>query len=120
MLSRNPLWWRTLAIVAMALGTIGVVLPIVPTVPFLLLAAWAASKGWPALEQRLLNHPVHGHHIRRWRTHGAISRRAKWLATVMMFGSITMLQFLPVALWVRIAIPTVMLTVLLWLWSRPE
>ena len=57
-----------------------------PTVPFVLLAAWAAGKGWPELEQWLLHHPRYGGSIRAWRQHGAVSRRAKWLASVMMAG----------------------------------
>ena len=44
------LLWRLLALLSLALGALGVVLPVLPTVPFLLLAAWAAGKGWPALE----------------------------------------------------------------------
>ncbi|MFY7857254.1 MAG: YbaN family protein [Rubrivivax sp.] len=72
------LLWRALALVCVALGFVGMFLPLLPTVPLLLVAAWAGSKGWPALEQWLLNHPRHGTAIRRWRDHGAVPRRAKW------------------------------------------
>ncbi|HNO41919.1 MAG TPA: DUF454 family protein, partial [Ottowia sp.] len=50
------LLWRALALLSLLLGGVGAMLPVLPTVPFLLLAAWAASKGWPALEIWLLNH----------------------------------------------------------------
>lgn len=114
------LLWRALAVLSLALAMVGLVLPLLPTVPFLLLAAWAASKGWPALETWLLNHTHFGHHIRSWRDHGAVPRRAKWLATVMMTGSAVMLMFMPVPLAVQIGVPAVMATIALWLWLRPE
>lgn len=52
--------WRLLAAVSVLLGIIGAFLPVLPTVPFLLLGAWAAGRGWPALEARLLAHPNTG------------------------------------------------------------
>lgn len=114
------LLWRALAVISLALGLIGAVLPVMPTVPFLLLAAWAASKGWPALEAWMLAHARFGPHIRRWRANGAVPRRAKWLATVMMTGSAVMLQFTPLPLAVRIGVPSVMAAVAIWMWRRPE
>lgn len=114
------LLWRTLASVSLLLGRVGVVLPVLPTVPFLLLAAWAGGRGWPSLEARLLAHPRHGPVIRQWRERGAVPRRAKWLATVMMLGSAVLLWWSPVAPWVRGAVYLVLLGVALWLWRRPE
>src|SRR5690606_19019222 len=46
--------WRSLAIACVALALLGTVLPVLPTVPFLLVAAWAGSRGWPRLETWLL------------------------------------------------------------------
>lgn len=114
------LLWRTLALLSLALGLIGIVLPGLPTVPFVLLAAWAAGKGWPALEAWLLNHPRYGDAIRRWRDHGAVPRRAKWLASGMMSLSATVLLLSPVPLWLQIGAPALMAGVALWLWRRPE
>jgi len=114
------LLWRALALVSLMLGLIGALLPVLPTVPFLLLAAWAASKGWPALEAWLLNHAHFGPHIRRWRERGAVPRRAKWLASVMMSASALMLALSPLPLAVKIGVPALMLGVAIWLWRRPE
>ena len=66
------LLWRTLAVLSLLLGVVGAVLPVLPTVPFLILAAWAGGKGWPALEHWLLNHAHFGPGIRRWRERGAV------------------------------------------------
>ena len=113
--------WRLLALAAFALGVVGAFLPVLPTVPFLLLAAWAAGKGWPAFEAWLLRHPRFGPPVRRWRTHGAVSRKAKWLATATMTLSVIALQFMgEVAPWVRVAVPLFLLAMGVWLWRRPE
>lgn len=114
------LLWRALAVVSVLLALLGAVLPVMPTVPFLIMAAWAGGKGWPALEAWLLDHAHFGPHIRHWRARGAVPRRAKWLATVMMAGSATMMQFTPLPLYVRIGVPAVMAVVAIWLWLRPE
>jgi uncharacterized membrane protein YbaN (DUF454 family) len=112
--------WRVLAILCVALALLGAVLPVLPTVPFLLVAAWAGGRGWPPLERWLLDHPRHGPAIRRWRDHGAVPRRAKWIASLMMLGSATMLAITPAPLWLKIAVPCVMASVATWLWLRPE
>lgn len=112
--------WRLLAVVSVVLGFIGAVLPVMPTVPFLIVAAWAASRGWPRLETWLLEHPRHGPHIRRWRDHGAVPRRAKWFASIMMIASAASLALSPAAVWLKVAAPSGMALVALWLWRRPE
>jgi uncharacterized protein len=112
--------WRLLAIVALVVGVIGLALPVLPTVPFVILAACAASKGWSTLEQRLLDHPRYGLHIRRWREQGAVPRNAKLLASIMMLTSSIALQFLPLPLWLRIGAPACMALAAIWLWRRPE
>jgi len=112
--------WRILALVNVALAVLGMVLPVLPTVPFLIVAAWAGSRGWPRLEAWLLAHPRHGPAIRRWRDHGAVPRRAKWFASTMMVASSTALALMSVPGWVKLAAPAMMAAVAIWLWRRPE
>lgn len=114
------LLWRTLALLSLVLGIVGAFLPVLPTVPFVLLAAWAGGKGWPALEQWLLAHPRLGPPIHRWRAHGAVPRRAKWAASGMMSLSAVGLWLAAVPLWLKIAVPALMAGVATWLWRRPE
>ncbi|HNI84352.1 MAG TPA: YbaN family protein [Ottowia sp.] len=115
------LLWRALALLSLLLGGVGAMLPVLPTVPFLLLAAWAASKGWPALEIWLLNHRRLGPPLVQWRERGAVSRPSKWLSSIMMGGSAIGMQFLPqIPLALRLGAPAVMLAVAIWLWRRPE
>ena len=116
------LLWRAITVVALGLGLVGLALPVMPTVPFMLAAAWAAGRGWPAFENWLLEHAQFGPPIRRWRERGAIGRRAKWTATLMMASSAVGMQFFTTALplWLRVAVPVVMAAVALWMWSRPD
>jgi len=117
--TRNLLW-KLVAAIALLLGVIGLFLPVVPTVPFVLIAAWASSKGWPQLEEYLLAHKYFGPQIRAWREHGAVSRRAKYLAAATISGSVIMLWIFPLHRGLQAGLSIVMLSVIVWLWSRPD
>ncbi|MBD2841164.1 YbaN family protein [Erythrobacter rubeus] len=67
-------------IIALALAAIGAVLPIMPTVPFLLVAVFCFARSNPEWEKRIVEHPKWGPQIRDWREHRAISRPAKLAA----------------------------------------
>ena len=112
--------WRPLALVFVGLGLIGAVLPGMPTTVFMLLAVWAAGKGWPPLAEWLLNHPRFGPPLRQWQSERAIPRRAKWLAGVSMFISMPLICLSAPSPWVQWLVPSSMCLVLLWLCSRPE
>lgn len=114
------LFWRFLVIVFIALGIIGAILPGMPTTVFLILAGWAASKGWPQVDEWLLNHPKYGETLRNWREHGTVPRRAKWIASSMMFLSGMIMLFTNAPFWVKIFTDVTMLIVAIWLWLRPE
>ncbi|WP_419907019.1 YbaN family protein [Hoeflea sp.] len=85
MLKRNRLQrylWLAAGCVSLALGIIGIPLPLLPTTPFLLLAAFCFARGSDKLHRWLVNHPRLGPPIRDWETYRAISRRGKILAMV--------------------------------------
>ena len=106
-------------LLAVALGTIGIFLPLLPTVPFMILAAFCFARSSPALEARLLNDPRYGHHLVAWREKGAISRRAKWSAT-MAFGVSIAIGFIALA-WPYSMVPLgVAIACLGWIWLKPE
>ncbi len=62
---------------SLLLGAVGAVLPLLPTVPFVILAAFFFARGSPRLERWIIGHPYFGPHIHAWRTRGAISRKGK-------------------------------------------
>lgn len=109
-----------LALLSLALGIAGLFLPVLPTVPFLLLAAWAAGHSSPRLSNWLESHPRLGPPITDWRRAGLVSRRAKWAATLAMGASALGMLLLMRHHWAVLAAVTVMACVLAWLWRRPE
>ena len=111
-----------LAWVCILLGIVGIVLPVMPTVPFLLVAAWAASRSSPRLHQWLHTHPRFGHLLLDWEEHGVVPRSGKWIATVMMSASAASLLMVAPQKWMLAAIALVaaMAALLYWLWRRPE
>jgi len=114
------MFWRALALASTALGIAGAFLPVLPTTPFLLVAAWAAGKGWPQFEAWLLEHPRWGPPIRRWRDHRAVPRSAKWAATLAMLASTALLAASRAPTELKWAVPAMMAAVACWLWLRPE
>jgi uncharacterized membrane protein YbaN (DUF454 family) len=117
-----PLRWLLigLALTSLVLGIIGLFLPVLPTVPFILLSAWAAARSSPKLLAWLEAHSAFGPMLTEWRRGGVVRRRAKWAATLTMGGSaIIMLLTLPKR-WMALLAIAVMACVLVWLWRRPE
>ena len=109
-----------LAVLSLALGIVGLFLPVLPTVPFLLLAAWAAGHSSPRLSHWLENHPRFGSQITEWRRAGVVRRKAKWMATVAISASAVATVGLLRAHWAALAAVAIMAGVLAWLWLRPE
>ena len=74
------------------LGSIGAFLPVLPTTPFLLLAAWAATRGSPELHRWLHDHPRFGPPLIAWEKNRAVSVSGKWLACALRAASWTIMR----------------------------
>lgn len=72
--------YLALGLAFVAIGFVGAFLPVLPTTPFLILAAACFARSSPRLEGWLLAHPRFGPLLRAWREHGAIPSRAKLMA----------------------------------------
>ncbi len=119
--SRAARWFfLSLALVSLALGIIGIFLPVLPTVPFILLAAWAAARSSPRLLQWLENHRRFGPAISDWRRGGVVARKSKWLATVLMAASTVIMLLTVGPRWFILLAIAIIASVLAWLWQRPE
>jgi uncharacterized protein len=106
-------------LLSLSLGTVGIFLPLLPTVPFMILAAFCFAKSSPALEKRLIEDRRFGPHILAWRDKGAISRKGKLAATAAFAVSIALGLW-----WLKMPYalipPSVAVICLSWLWTRPE
>ena len=104
---------------SVGLGTIGIFLPLLPTVPFMILAAFCFARSSPRLEAKLMGHPRYGPHLVAWREKGAVSRRAKLSATAAFAASI-LVGFLTLSLPWSLVPAGVAIICGSWLWRRPE
>ncbi|MDO5769466.1 MAG: YbaN family protein [Psychrobacter sp.] len=111
-----------LGFVFFALGIIGVALPVMPTAPFILLAAACWARGSRRFYHWLINHKHFGQYIRDWEDHRAVPRKAKWFACLGMSASTSMLFFtLPdERLWVAWMVAMTCLAVSIYLWRLPD
>ena len=118
----NP-WvrWACLAggFVALGLGLAGIVLPVLPTTPFVLLAAACFARSSVRVHDALLAHRVAGPLIREWQTHRAMPRQAKRVGFALMavsFGSSVWMMDSP---WHRLMLAALGLVLAYFLWRVP-
>lgn len=112
--------WMGLGCLCVALGAAGAVLPLLPTTPFLLLAAYAFARSSKRLHDWLLAHRQFGPLIRNWQRHGAIDRRSKWLAVLVMVATLTLSLVLRLDLRLVLVQGVVMLAAASFILSRPD
>ena len=105
--------------ISISLGLIGIFLPLLPTVPFMILAAFCFARSSPRLEAKLLDHPHFGPHIRSWRERGAISRRGKKAALAAFAFSALLALLLSPWPWYLLPIAAALVGGG-WIWTRPE
>jgi hypothetical protein len=110
--------WLAAGVLCMVIGTVGIVLPLVPTVDCYGLAAYCFARGSRRWEAWLMAHPRIGPLVRDWRATRAVPLRAKWLATVSMSLSCAWAFYAlkPAVAWIPAACCTL---VALYLWTRP-
>jgi hypothetical protein len=114
------LLWAALGWVSLVLGIVGILLPVMPTTPFILLAAFAFGRGSPAMRARLLGSRRFGPAIRDWEERGAIRRRHKAMACGLMAASFGGAVLLGLAPWLLLVQGSVMGAVAAFVVTRPS
>lgn len=103
-------------ILALMLGIAGIFLPLVPTTPFLLVAAAAFARGSPRLHAWLIQHPRLGPFLRMWWTDHAVPKRAKVLAIAVVWISMGLsIVFLVDQMWLRAMLGVVLIALTVFL-----
>ena len=109
-----------LAYFFLGLAIVGVFLPGLPTVPFLLLTAWFSAKGSERLHRWLYEHPHLGKLLIDWEKHGAVSRTSKVIAVLMLLISWIVMYQRTSNIWILTSVTILFVSVATYLISRPE
>lgn len=103
------------------IGIVGVFLPVLPTTPFMILAAALFARSSPRFEQWLIDHPRYGQPLIDWRRERAISRKAKIASVSMMAVSFLIVWFVgPPQLWLKLMVGAILLACAAFVLSRPR
>lgn len=111
--------WLISGIASLGLGIIGAFLPLLPTVPLILLAAFCFSKSSERLHDWMLNHKAFGPWINDWRSHGSISKRVKYYATLSILAAFAIPLLLGLKPLIIVIQAAVLSAVLVFIWTRP-
>lgn len=112
--------WALAGWASFGLGLIGVVVPLLPTVPFMILAAFCFARGSDRFHDWLVNDPRFGPAIQDWRAHGAISRKGKVAATVAILAALGLSLAMGVGAHILLIQCVVLSCVLIFIHTRPH
>ncbi|OSN11802.1 hypothetical protein AU512_00020 [Lonsdalea iberica] len=105
--------------IAVVLATLGVVLPLLPTTPFLLLAAWCFARSSPRFHYWLLHRSWFGGYLRHWQQHRALPPGVKVKALVVIAATFALSIWMVNIPWVRGLLLVVMACLLIFMWRLP-
>ena len=104
---------------SVALGTLGVFLPLLPTTPFILLAAWCFARSSPRFHHWLLYRSWFGGYLRHWQQYRAMPPGAKPRAVMMILLTFAISLWLVNLTWVRILLLIILTCLLIFMWRIP-
>jgi len=110
----------SLGIFSLILGFIGLLLPVIPTTPFVLLAAWCFLRTSPKAHEWIYRQPFIGESLKDWDEYRAIKRGTKIVAITMMCFSAATIWFTVPIRWVQVALNLILLAVSIFIGTRPD
>jgi len=110
---------KIVGIFFVALAFIGVFLPLLPTTPFLLVAAACFAKSSPRLYNMLLDNKVFGPMIYHWQQSRCIPKRAKVLALSSMLVAVLWSGYILPTIWLKVLVVTLVVWPFIFLWRLP-
>lgn len=115
------LFYLALGWLFVGLGVVGIIMPILPTTPFLIFAVWAFSRSSPETAAKIRAHRIIGPYVREWEAHGVIPAKAKVLAVIMMTAaSYYLIYHSHAPQWLAVAVVAGMVLVAVYILSRPS
>lgn len=112
--------WFIAGSICLALGLIGIPLPGLPTVPFMILAAFCFARSSERVHTWLMTHPTLGPPIKDWQERGAIRKRAKIYATIFIAVTFAISLWMALPLMGLVAQAVVLSCVMTFIWTRPS
>lgn len=119
----NRLWRLALSgfgWLAVLLGVLGIFLPVLPTTPFLLLAAACFIRSSERFYTWLIRHPKLSQYIVGYIDGSGIPRKAKRYTLLLLWSSIGVSVYLVPIFWVQISLPVIAICVSVYIWRQPE
>jgi uncharacterized membrane protein YbaN (DUF454 family) len=112
--------WLLTGLAALAIGAVGVVLPLLPTTPFLLVAAFAFARSSERMNRWLREHRVFGSLIDNWHRDGSIDPKSKQMAITVIVATPVVTWLLDVPPWVVACQIVVLSAVAVFILTRPS
>ena len=109
-----------LGIASLVLGVVGILLPLLPTTPFILLSAVCFAQSSDRLHDWLIQHPYFGPTIHDWKQNGSISKKNKFYAIVMIILTILLSVFIQLSPTILVIQIGVLSLVSLFILTRPH
>jgi uncharacterized membrane protein YbaN (DUF454 family) len=113
------LLWFTLGHFFLLLGIVGVFLPVIPTVPFIVIASACYSKVSPKFRERLRNNRWFGKAVRDWEDERAISKRSKLIVFASLITSVIFVTIFLSILWIKMIVFIVAVFTACFILTRP-
>ncbi|GAA0781497.1 MULTISPECIES: YbaN family protein [Pseudomonadati] len=107
-------------LLSLLLGVIGIVVPLLPTVPFILLAAFCFARSSERLHRWLMSHPWFSEALNNWQTKGALNKTLKRRAMIMTTLSFAISISVVPLIWVKVMLLVMLCGLLIYLWQLPE
>ena len=112
--------WLLAGLAAVATGAVGVILPLLPTTPFLLVAAFAFARSSERLTNWLREHRTFGPLIHNWHRDGSIDRKTKRTAIVVIIATPVITWLLAAPAWIIVCQIAVLSASAAFILSRPS
>ena len=106
--------------ISLILGVIGIFVPLLPTTPFVLLAAACFAKSSPSFHAWLIHHPLAGPMIKNWHENGAIPKKVKIIATIAILFSVASIWLWAKVFAVKVGVSLLLASVIFFILTRPE